>query len=340
MHTVYIFPREVKDFYEVGLGPSKPLTTLEDGDKVNLGQRYRGFSGVLMDTFLRSRAKGISLLHLSLLLVGCERFFLRLSQPLFTDLSTAFLAQRDPALVREGLPAYLILLDGLIDGNPHNKDLLLTAARAYSAYSMAFVEEEKRRRLFAEKARDYAFRALELHRRGFFRAKDGPHQDFLAYLSSFRRGDVPYLFHTASIWAGWIEANSDSVDALADLPKVKAMVERVLEIDETYYYGAAHAFMGVLLSIYPPSLGGRPEEGRTHFERAIEIGKGRYIPTYVMYARYYAKPLYRRDLFFSLLKRARSLPVDKVPELTLINTLARDEAERLMEEALNEGYFD
>lgn len=289
---------------------------------------------------LKPAIKRSSLLFLGLFIVGCGRLFVHLSQPIFRDLSTAFLAQKDPTLVREGLPAYLIFLDGLIEGDPNNKDLLLTAARSYSAYVSAFVKKKDRRKLFVEKARDYAFRALEIQRKGFVEAKDGAYKDLLLYLSSCKKRDVPYLFEAASAWGRWIELNSGSIDALADIPKVKAMVERILKIDETYYYGAPHAFMGIILSIYPSSMGGRPEEGRMHFKRALEIGRGRYIPNYVMYARYYARPLYKKDLFFSLLRKARSLPVDRVPELVLINTLAKEEAERLMKEALEKGYFD
>lgn len=287
-----------------------------------------------------ARRSRFILLSLSLFVAGCGRFLIHLSEPLYTDLAKAFLAQKDPLLVRDGLPAYLIFLDGLIESSPNNKDLLLTAARSYSAYSAAFVEEPDRRRLFAEKARDYAFKALEIHRQGFEEARKGSYTDFLAYLSRFGRRDIGYLFHTASIWAGWIEVNSDSLEALADIPKVKAMIERVLEVDETYYYGVPHVYMGVLLSIYPSSLGGRPGEARAHFERAIEISKGAYLPAYVMYARFYAKPLYMKDLFFDLLKRARSMPVDRVQEFTLINTLAKREAGRLMELAEREEYFD
>ncbi len=277
---------------------------------------------------------------LGLLVSGCGKMFVYVSQPLFADLSRSFLEQKDPVLVKEGLPAYLILLDGLIESNPKNKDLLLAAARSYSAYAGAFVADQERLRLLVDKARDYAFRSMELQRKGFEAAREGPYDGFLRYLSSLRRKDLPYLFHTASIWAQWIQAHADSLDAVADLPKVRAMMERVIEIDDAYYYGAPHAFMGVLLSIFPPSLGGRPEEARSQFERALDLGEKRYIPSYVFYARYYARPLYKKDLFFRLLKEASSLPVDTVPELTLINTLARDEAKRLMKQALEEEYFD
>ncbi len=250
--------------------------------------------------------------------------------------------QSDVVLAEQGSPAFLLLLDGLIEHSPRDPGLLLAGARAYSAYTSAFVGDRapERNRILAAKARDYALRALSLHSKAFAKVKDRPHGEFVSCISTFRKNDVPYVFTAASCWAGWIQANADSMDALADLPKVQALVERVIELDEGYYYGASHVFLGALLTIRPPSLGGRPEEARRHFERAIELAGGRFLPAYVMYAKQVAKQMYEKDLFFDLLHKVLQSPADAVPELTLINTLAQREARELIREAEEEEYFD
>jgi hypothetical protein len=130
------------------------------------------------------------------------------------------------------------------------------------------------------------------------------------------------------------------MDAIADLPRVQALIERVIELDEGFYYGASHTFMGVLLTIRPPSLGGKPEEAKRHFERAVELGQGVLLTTYVMYAKNYAKLMYEEELFFDLLNTALDSPVDAVPELTLVNTLAKQQAGDLITDARKEEYFD
>ena len=130
------------------------------------------------------------------------------------------------------------------------------------------------------------------------------------------------------------------MDAVADLPRVQALIERVIELDETFYYGASHTFMGVLLTIRPPSLGGKPEEARKHFERAVELGQGKFLPTYVMFAKNYAKLVYDKDLFFDLLNTVLNTPAQTVPDLTLVNTLAKKQAEELIADARAEEYFD
>ena len=70
--------------------------------------------------------------------------------------------QSDVQLVKEGTPAYILLLDGLVESAPDNPKLLLAAADANTAYAVAFVdksETERARALYA-KARDYGTTVL------------------------------------------------------------------------------------------------------------------------------------------------------------------------------------
>jgi hypothetical protein len=151
--------------------------------------------------------------------------------------------QQDVVLAEQGIPAFLLILDGLIEHSPHDKSLLLSGAKAYSSYTAAFVGDKnpERNKILAEKAREYAFRAFSLHDKKFAKAKDKPHSDFVTYLPSFGEKDVPYLYYVATCWAVWIQAHSESWDAIADLPKVQSLIERVIELDESFNYGASHS---------------------------------------------------------------------------------------------------
>ncbi len=284
---------------------------------------------------------GFVLFLMTVSATGCGRVIIYSARPLVDDINRSFMQQQDVDLAEQGTPTFLLLLDGLIVHSPKDKKLLLSGAKAYSSYRAAFVGDKypERNKILAEKAREYAFRAFSLHNRKFAKAKDKPHSEFVTYLPSFGEKDVPYLFYVATCWAGWIQANSESWDAIADLPKVQSLFERTIELDESFYYGASHTFMGVLLTIRPPSLGGRPEEARKHFERALELGQGRFLPTYIMYAKHYAKLVYKEKLFYDLLENVLDSPVDEVSELILINRLARREARDLIDDARKEEYF-
>ncbi len=250
--------------------------------------------------------------------------------------------QRDIVLAEQGIPAYLLILDGLIEHSPKNKNLLLNGSKSFSVYTAAFVGDKnpERNKILAEKAKEYAFRAFSIHNKKFGKIKDKPHAEFISFLPNLSKKDVPYLYYVATSWASWIEANSESLDLIADLPKVQSLLERIIELDESYNYGASHTFMGVLLSIRPPSLGGKPEKARKHFERAIELSLGNFLPSYVIYAKFYARPFYKKELFHDLLNKVLNSSVDKVPELTLVNSLAQKQAIELIENARKEEYFE
>jgi hypothetical protein len=144
------------------------------------------------------------------------------------------------------------------------------------------------------------------------------------------------LFIFASSWAGVIEANSSDWNAVAELPKVKAGILRVIEIDETVNNGNAHLYMAVMESLLPPTLGGKPELAKKHFDRAIEISNGENQMARVLYAEKYARLLFDRELHDKLLKQvvqADTGPQDQI----LINTLAKQRAEELLRSA--DDYF-
>lgn len=283
-----------------------------------------------------------TLCGLLLLTGGCSRIVGHYTQPLFDNLTGSFMQQRDVVLAEQGTPSFLLILDGLIAHSPNNASLLLAGAKAYSSYNTAFVgsQDPERNRILADKAKEYALRALGLHSKRFAAVRDAVFDEFVTCLPSFQKKDVPFLFYAATSWAGWITANSASWDAIAELPKVQSLIERVIELDPGFYYGTPEAFMGVLLTIRPPALGGMPEKAREHFERAVALGEGKFLPTYVMFAKSYAKLVYDKALFFSLLNKVLESPVDTEPDLILINTLAQRQAREAIQQAIEDEYFD
>ena len=58
-------------------------------------------------------------------------------------LSAAILNQDDPALVESGVPAYLLLIDGLISEHPDNVALLSAGAQLFALYGSRFAPPER-----------------------------------------------------------------------------------------------------------------------------------------------------------------------------------------------------
>jgi hypothetical protein len=263
---------------------------------------------------------------------GCASVVSRASSRMADNLTTAILNEGDPETVRQGAPAYLLLIDALIEGDPDSVQLLRAGARLYSAYTSAFVSDLVRSRTLSARGRDYGLRALCRTEPATCDAWQGPYDGFRAALARFDRRDVPTLYVAAAAWAGWIQVNSGDYKAIAEKARVEAMMQRVVTFDERYDDGGAHLYLGVLDTLLPPALGGRPEQGRLHFERAIALSGGRNLMGKVLFARYYARLVFDRELHDRLCREV--LAADPVaPGLTLINTLAQQEAKKLLDQS-------
>ncbi|MCR9277807.1 MAG: TRAP transporter TatT component family protein [Pseudomonadaceae bacterium] len=274
---------------------------------------------------------GMSMLILS----GCQTVIGTVAGGLASDLSDAILNSTDPELVREAAPAYLLLVDSQLSegGSP---ELLGQAASLNGAYSAAFVSDPERARKFAEKALAYAERSAC---GGLKNACDLRSRDFALFeewVATIELKHVPMAYVLATSWAGYIQANADDWAAIAELARVKVLMARVAELDETYDNGGPHLYQGVFETLLPPAMGGRPQKGREHFERAIAISDGRHLIAKVYFARQYARLVFDRELHDELLNEVLSADVN-APDLTLTNTIAQQQARELLETA--DEYF-
>lgn len=280
--------------------------------------------------------RALLLLPLLILLSGCASLLASTTGKLAGDLSNAVLNQDDLTTVQQGAPAYLLLLDGMLAGDPKNQQLLLTAARLYGAYAAIFVTEPDRAQRLTEKARSYAVRAVCLNNQALCRHWQRPYDEFTAVLATLKPDDASLLYTFAGTWAGWIQTHSDDWNAVADLPKVEAAMRRVVALNESYDNGGAHLYLGILNSLRPAALGGKPEEGQAHFQRAIELSQGHNLMAKVQYAEKYARLVFDRELHDRLLHEVIAADATQ-PGLTLINTLAKQQAQKLLASA--KDYF-
>lgn len=267
---------------------------------------------------------------------GCTMVMTSVTGSFAEDLSTAILDNPDVAMVRDGAPAYLILIDGLLAQSPDSVELLSQAAMLNSAYAAAFVSEPERSIALNDKALALAERAVCIGIRDGCQLRKRDFSDYEAWVARLRVSQVPLVYRLGTTWAGWIQAHSEDFGAIAELGRVKALMAQVVELDEGYDYGGAHLYMGVFETLLPPSLGGKPEVGRAHFERAIALSGGQHMLTKVMFAEQYARLVFDRELHDRLLNEViETDPV--VPGLTLMNVVALQQARELLESA--DDYF-
>lgn len=266
-------------------------------------------------------------------LSGCslQKMALKTTSGLFSYGIEAIYSEPDLGIAQQAIASNLKLLEGFHLADPKNKEILEMLTQGFASYSFVFLEDEEpgRASLFYLRARDYGMKLLR-HTKAYKDSIPAREADFISRLPMLKEKDLPALFWTAFAWAGWINLNRDNPGAVFELNRVKAMMNRVLEIDESFFFGSAHLFFGSINASLPKMLGGNPEKAKEHFQRCIELSEGKFLMGYVYLAKYYAVSTLNEDLFNRTLSKVRQAPQDILPGYELMTSVAKDKAEKLL----------
>lgn len=268
------------------------------------------------------------------MLNGCANLMSSVTSGLAKDLADTILNSNDVDTVREGIPAYLLMIDSFLRSSPNNPELLMAASNLNSAFTI-FTNEE-RGRLLSQKSLDYSLRAACARNKTLCDLNEAEFEVYKQRVDAITNKDVDIAYSLAVAWTGWMQAHSNDWNAIAQLGKVKYLMAHCIELDETISDGGPHLYMGGLETVLPASLGGNPEKGRVHFERSIEISQGQFLMAKVVFAEQYAKLVFDKQMHDRLLNEV--LAADPVSEgRTLTNTVAQTRARELLAES--DDYF-
>lgn len=252
------------------------------------------------------------------------------------NLPYGILDSDDPKLVATALPSYIVTVDGLLATWPEDAGLLRAASSLNSAYATLEAADPARAKKFSDRSLDYALRAACADNDGACQLRAASFPEFERLVKDTDEDDLPLLFTLGSAWAGYVQQHSDDWNAVAELARVQLLFERIIAIDPAYEQGMPQLYLGVMHSLLPPSLGGKPEVAKAFYEDAIQRSGGKNLYAKMLYAKQYARLLYDRELHDRLL--AEVLAADpKAHGLTLANVFAQEEAQRLLASA--DDYF-
>ena len=256
---------------------------------------------------------------------------------------TTFASDDDPELIQAAVPFSLKLMESLLSESPKHQGLLFATSSGFTQYGYAFVQQEaeeleaenltrarqlqlRARRLYV-RARDYGLRGLEVRHPGFrLRLNDNPK----AAVKKLRQADVPLLYWSAVSWTAAIAVAKDHPDFVADLPKVEAMIDRALVLDESWDHGAIHGFLIAFEMGRATGEGDRVERSRRHFQRAVELSGGKQAGPYLSFAESVCIEQEDRAQFLQLLQTALAINPDEQPATRLVNLVMQRRARWLL----------
>ncbi len=235
--------------------------------------------------------------------------------------------EQDLDIAEKSIASDLKLLETVIAKDPDNAHYLLLASEGYTSYALGFVEDQSvdRARLFYLRAKDYGLRILRKNKD--FDGSLGKGIDtFRSSLETFSHDDIPAIYWTAVAWGGYINLSLTDPSAVADLPRVEEMVKMVLAHDAGYYYGGPHFVLGTIYGSKPKIFGGSPDLSRQHFEECLKINGGRFLLSYIFYAKSYCVQAQDRPLFEQCLTKVDTTSIDIEPRARLANAIAKKKA--------------
>jgi hypothetical protein len=258
----------------------------------------------------------------------------------------AYARETDLTLAEPALAATLKLLEALLETDPHNPTLLVQAVQGFASYTYAFVETpleaargqdpqqvavstQRAQRLY-QRGLHYGLRRLSLYHPAWGQATTLDLEALGGLLRQLNTTAVPALFWTAFCWSNLLNLERAAPETAAALPRLAALLVRLLELDDTYFYGAPHLLQAVYYASRPPLLGGDPHQAQQHFARAQTLSQGRLLLIPLLEAQYYAVQTQDRALCTRLLQQILEAPDTLFPEQALLNAVARQRAALLL----------
>ncbi|UCD85833.1 MAG: hypothetical protein JSU92_06455 [Deltaproteobacteria bacterium] len=268
-------------------------------------------------------------------LSGCslKRFAVNRVVPVLQDVDKSIFSETNYKLVESGLPGSLLLMQGMLRATPNNFDLLVMNAEGFCGYATGFVEDEDPEYATALylKGRDYGLKALKHHRK--FRKnleKGEPLREAIKLIDD--KDYLNALLWTGLCWGQQIMLNINDPLVIVNATDVKAIMEQVILIDDSFLYGMGHVFFGAYYASLPSIFIGGPEKVEAEFKKAFEISEEKFLLANVFYARYYATLMVDEALFDQELNKVLEAPSDAIPEAALMNEIAKAKARRLLKD--------
>lgn len=258
----------------------------------------------------------------------------------------AYASDDDPELVKQAVPFGLKMIEAFLEKSPDDPKLLLAAASGFTQYAWAFTLPEAERleptdpdaaraavartRKLLVRARRYGLHGLEVMHPGFGERLGRDRDGAVAMLGA---ADVPLAYWTGSAWAAIISLSKQDMAVVGELPRMEAIMVRVLALDEAFDEGAVHEFYLVYDGGRSEAAGGSVERAKKHFARAMELNHGQKLGPLVSYAEVLSVQAQDHKEFDALLNRVLAFDIETVPRYRLVNTLAQERARRLKSRA-------
>lgn len=238
-------------------------------------------------------AQYLALFSVVLSFTGCgslQKAAVSTTAGLIYDASKEIETETNWELFKKGVPANLKFMEGLLEVDPDNEELLVSLVKGYAGYAYGVSEtlalEEKLKgqtrsshhQTLAHYSRAIQYALVYLSQKGVSyndlqkatRSDAGLPGLLKKHLDADSLKDRELVAFAAQAFAGYINLRRDEMSIVAQLPVAKGLFDWVCEAEPKINYGACDIFYAAYEAGRPKTLGGNPEKGKRLFLKALK----------------------------------------------------------------------
>ena len=231
---------------------------------------------------------------------------------------------------QENLEAAIKAYENVIAEDPDNLEALTKLARAHYLLAYAYLENSDKKRQIETyyKGVQYGEKGTALNPE--FRKMIEAGKKMEEAIKVLGNEYLGAIYWTASNLGKWAKAKG-LLSILTHKDKAKKAMERIIEIDERFFYGAPHRYLGAYYAFTPGIIGGDLKKSEEHFKKALEI-EPNYLGTWVLKADSLDTKLKDKDLYRRDIQHVIDAPVDSIPEIIPEQIIEKQKAKMLLEQ--------
>jgi tetratricopeptide (TPR) repeat protein len=235
-------------------------------------------------------------------------------------------------------------LEGMHKLAPDNTDALFMLARGWSGAAFAFIEDDYeqayekgdetsaeyhllRARAGYQRGKYYGVELLGHHAEGFKDATRNQETVRAWVVENFTDQDqAEDLLWAGYAWIGHVSASKEIPEIVGELYVGVELIRRSVELDETLVYASGHTILG---AYHARTAMSELEDSKKHFDRALELNGGKFLPTKLNLATRYYCAKGDKEAYEKTLREVLDAG-DELPEARLQNVVAKRRARRYL----------
>jgi hypothetical protein len=279
-----------------------------------------------------------------------QKIALKTTSQILRQAQPSLQMESDYELARLAIPGALKTVEGFWISAPHNENLMAVLTEGYCQYGTAFVEDDWEAAKFKKDLEAIEYhntRATHIFTRclNYALYSLGSRWQKEIYgttdVSAKLIADAKPSQRTSMMFAGMalgslINHNLSRMEMLAYLPTVKAIMLRVIELDQKHppankqHAALPYVALGMILSAAPKAMGGDPDKAREYFETALKMTDGKFLLARTLMGFQVGRATNDQKFFHDQLKQVLETPPSVWPEQRLANEVAHRKARRYL----------